>query len=93
MLSKEGVEHVAKLARIELTDAEVKKFQKQLSDILGYIEKLNEADTENIEPTSHVAGLENVTKEDRIENFDNKKGITDIAPDSENNQYRVKKVL
>lgn len=93
MLSKGEVEHVAELARIELTDAEKEKFQKQLSEVLDYIEKLNEANTDNTEPTSHTAGLENITREDEVKEFKNTKEILSQAPDSEDGQFRVKKVL
>lgn len=61
---KIDVSHVAKLANLPLTDREKNKFEKQLSSILEYIEKLNEVDTKGIEPTSQVTGLENVTRED-----------------------------
>lgn len=65
-LTKEQVEHVAKLARLELSAAEVKKFQMQLSGILDYVEQLNEVSTEGIESTAQVTGLINVTREDKI---------------------------
>ncbi len=61
---KIDVAHVAKLANLPLTDEEKKKFEKQLSSILEYIEKLSEVDTKGIEPTSQVTGLENVMRED-----------------------------
>ncbi len=93
MISEEDVKHVSKLARMELTEEEIKQFQKQLSDVLGYVEKLNEVNTDNVEPTCHVAGLENKTREDKIEIFENTKGILDIAPDSEADHFKVKKVL
>jgi len=53
MISKEEVQHIAKLARLGLTEKEIKKFQKELSSILDYIEKLKEVDVSSIEPTSH----------------------------------------
>lgn len=61
---KIDVSRVAKLANLPLTDAEKKKFAVQLSSILEYIETLNKIDTKNIEPTSQITGLENVTRED-----------------------------
>lgn len=61
---KIDVSHVAKLANLPLTKEEEKKFGKQLGEILSYIEKLNEVDTKNVESTSQVTGLENVTRED-----------------------------
>ena len=51
------VEHVAKLARLEFTDAEKEKFTHQLNQILAYMQKLNELDTTNVEPLSHVIEL------------------------------------
>ena len=58
------IEHVAKLARLKLTDAEKKRFSNQMETIIKYIEKLNELDTKNVEPTAHVLGLENVFRND-----------------------------
>lgn len=66
MLSEEEVRHVAKLARIYLTDDEVKRFSKQLSGVLEYVDILGELDTENVECTSQVTGLKNVLSKDEI---------------------------
>ena len=63
-ITKEEVEHVGKLANLSLSNDEVKKFQKQLSAILGYVEILNQVQTAQIEPTSQVTGLENVLRKD-----------------------------
>ena len=64
MISKEQVEHIAKLARIELTEEEKEKFFKELSSILDYVEQLNKVDVAKIKGISQVTGLENVTRED-----------------------------
>ena len=61
---KINVPHVSKLANLPLKPNEEKKFEKQLTEILSYIEKLKEIDTENVETTSQVTGLENVTRVD-----------------------------
>lgn len=61
---KIDVPHIAKLANLPLKPEEEKKFEKQLSEILTYVEKLKEVNTENVEATSQVTGLENVTRED-----------------------------
>lgn len=61
---KINVTHIAKLANLALTKEETKKFEGQLEETLSYIEQLNEIDTNNIEPTSNVTGLENITAED-----------------------------
>ncbi len=58
------VRHIAMLSRLELSDDEVAAFSDQLSDILGYVEKLNELDTEGVEPTAHPLPLRNVLRED-----------------------------
>lgn len=65
-LTKQQVQHVATLARIGLTPAEVEKFQTQLSGILDYVEQLNEVNTDGVEPTAQVTGLTNVTREDEV---------------------------
>ncbi|MFA6917234.1 MAG: Asp-tRNA(Asn)/Glu-tRNA(Gln) amidotransferase subunit GatC [Candidatus Gracilibacteria bacterium] len=66
MLDEKQVRHVAKLARIALTDAEVKKFTKQLSDVLGYMDILNEVDTKKVAETSQVTGLRDVFGIDEV---------------------------
>jgi aspartyl-tRNA(Asn)/glutamyl-tRNA(Gln) amidotransferase subunit C len=64
MIDREQVLHVARLARLRLSDEEVARMQGELSTILDHIEKLNELDLEGVEPTSHVVELENVLRED-----------------------------
>lgn len=59
-LTKADVEHVAKLAKLELTEAEIEKFLPQLSSIINFISELNEVDTDGVEPTSQTTGLKNV---------------------------------
>jgi aspartyl-tRNA(Asn)/glutamyl-tRNA(Gln) amidotransferase subunit C len=66
MLSEEQVRHIAKLARIDLKDEEVKKFSSQLSDVFGYVEILNEIDTDGVPETSQVTGLKNVLEKDEV---------------------------
>lgn len=64
-LRKIDVKHIAKLANLTLTDDEIKKFEKQLSETLEYVEQLKEVDTKNVEPVSQVTGLENISSEDK----------------------------
>ena len=61
---KLDVTHVAKLANLPLSEEEIKVFGKQLDETLSYIDQLAEIDTKNVKPTSHVTGLENVTRKD-----------------------------
>lgn len=68
ILTEEDVKHVAKLANIQLTPKEIKKFQQQLSAVIDYIGKLKEINTDKVEPTSQVTGLKGVTESDRQDN-------------------------
>ena len=67
-LTKKDVLHVARLARLHLTEAEVGKFLKQLSKVVDYIGELNEVETGAVIPTSQTTGSENVLREDRVIN-------------------------
>jgi aspartyl-tRNA(Asn)/glutamyl-tRNA(Gln) amidotransferase subunit C len=64
-LSKKDVEHIAWLAHIELSDKEKTLFTDQFNEILEYFKKIDEADTEGVEPTYHVLDLENVSRTDK----------------------------
>ena len=65
-LSKDDVKHVARLSNLTLTDDQVTTYQEQLSDVVNYIEELQEVDVANTEPTSQTTGLVNVTREDEV---------------------------
>jgi aspartyl-tRNA(Asn)/glutamyl-tRNA(Gln) amidotransferase subunit C len=94
-LTKKEIEHIATLARLELSDEELKKYGSQLSDVLSYIDQLKEVDTEDTEPTAQVTGLENVLREDVVEDWD-KQEIEEAlkqAPEVEDRQVKVRRVL
>ena len=87
------IDHVAKLARLKLTDAEKEKFSNQMGTIIKYIEKLSELNTDNVEPTAHVLGLNNVFREDVAT-----KPLTDQAPINDSpvhrkGHYEVPKII
>jgi len=87
------VEHVAKLARLELTEAEKAVFTGQMDTILSYVDKLNELDTEGIIPTAHAVPMENAFRDDVIApsiGIDNALGN---APDRVESFFRVPKVI
>ena len=65
MITKKDVEHIAALARIKLTAEEKEKMEKELSAILGFVEKLNEVETADIEPMAGGTGLQNIWREDK----------------------------
>ncbi len=65
-LSQDQVRHIAKLARLRLSDADVKKMSTELTSILTYIDTLNEVDTKNVEPTAQVTGRSTVLRDDVV---------------------------
>lgn len=92
-LSKQEVEKIAKLSRLELNEEEKDKFAGQLSAVLDYVGKLNEVNTENVAMTAQVTGLENVYREDNADQFDKQKELIKQAADSEDNLIKTKSVF
>ena len=94
-LSKEQIEHIAKLARLELTEEELDKYGGQLSDILNYIDQLKEVDVAGVLPTAQVTGMENIFREDAAKDWDKKETKEALcqAPELENNQVKVRRVF
>jgi aspartyl-tRNA(Asn)/glutamyl-tRNA(Gln) amidotransferase subunit C len=94
-LTKKQIEHIAKLARLELTEKETQKYGGQLSDVLSYIEQLREVDIDGVEPTAQVTGMENVFREDAAEEWDDAERIEALAqaPELEDGWVKVKRVL
>lgn len=94
MITPEQVKHIAKLARLGLKDGDGEKFAGQLSSIIEYIEKLNEVDVRNVEPTSQVTGLENVMREDVEQRFSNREDLLKCTElPVQNDQIQVKSVI
>ncbi len=94
MITADEVRHIAKLAKIKLTDAEVKKFTGQLGNILDFFAQLQEANTENVEETSQVTGLENVTRPDEIEITENIDDYLDEVPhEVEDHSVKIPKIM
>jgi aspartyl-tRNA(Asn)/glutamyl-tRNA(Gln) amidotransferase subunit C len=93
-LSDEEVRRIAKLARLELTEDEVKKFSHQLSDILGHAKMLDEVDTGGVEPIAQITGLKDVFfKDERKDcNFSDKL-LTQSPQRIEDNMIKVKSVF
>ncbi len=95
-LSVGQVEHIAELARIELTEKEKEKFTKDLSSILDYVEKLNQIDTSEVEPIAQVTGLENVMREDKEIKSPKSKVQSKLlkeAPSKKGDYIKVPKIL
>ncbi|MFD1397278.1 Asp-tRNA(Asn)/Glu-tRNA(Gln) amidotransferase subunit GatC [Kroppenstedtia eburnea] len=92
-ISKEQVEHVAQLARLSLTEEEARLYTGQLNDILQFAEKLNELDTEGVEPTSHVLPMANVLREDEKRPSLDREQALQNAPDQKDGMFRVPDVF
>ncbi len=89
------IKHIAKLARLGLTEKERKKFQKELSAVLDFVEKLNEVKTEKVEPTAQVTGLENVSRPDKGRAKSKREGekLLELSPETKDGYLKVKAVL
>jgi aspartyl-tRNA(Asn)/glutamyl-tRNA(Gln) amidotransferase subunit C len=87
------VEHIAKLARLEFSQEEKEKFMGQLNQILQYVEKLNELDTSNVEPLSHVIELQNVFRPDEVQPSIPAEEALKNAPAKKDTFFKVPKVI
>lgn len=93
ILSREEVEHVALLARLELTEEEKEAYTRQLNAILDFMQQLNELDTSNVEPLAHVLPLVNVMREDEVKPGLSREAALAGAPDQDKGQFRVPKIV
>jgi len=92
-LTREDVLHVAQLARLSLKPEEVDLFTRQLNDILGYMEKLQEADTAGVPPLAHVAPLANVFREDAVKTGLDRELSLQNAPGREEGSFVVPRII
>lgn len=95
MLSQKEVKNIASLARIGVSEADVEKYQKDLSAVLDYFKTLEELDTTGIEPIGHATAQENVLRGDMVEVFgdEGREAILKNAPETKNKYIKVKSVL
>ncbi len=93
MISKQDVEHVALLARLELSEEEKELYTQQLNKILDAAQALQELNTDDVPPTAHVLSIQNVFREDRVgQHIDPEKALAN-APDREENFFKVPKIV
>lgn len=96
-LTREEVLKLAKLSRLQLTEAEIEQYQKELSTILEYVKQLESVDVSNLKPTYQVTGLTtqdpNTTRPDRVADQVNQKDLFKNLPDLENDQIKVKRMI
>ena len=90
---KISVPHIAKLANLPLTNEEENKFERQLEDTARYVEELGEVDTTDVEPTSQVTGLENVTREDTANPSLTQEQALSNAKSTHNGLFKVNAIL
>lgn len=89
MIDREQVLHVAKLARLQLDEADVERMAGELSGILGHVDRIGELDLDGVEPTSHVVELENVLRPDEPRASWPKDVVLEQAPDPVDGAFRV----
>lgn len=93
-LTRDDVLKLALLSRLKLSEEEIEKFRSELSEILGYVEILNNVDVQGLEPTYQLTDLKNVTRPDEIINYEaSPKDLLAQAPASKDGHFRVKRVL
>jgi len=92
-ITREEVLHVARLARLQLTEEEVETYARQLDEILSYVDKLNELDTKDVEPMAHVIPLETPFREDQVlPSLDPEDSLSN-APERSENFFKVPKII
>ena len=92
-IGTEDVEHVAMLARLELDEGEKQAMTSQLRDILHYVEKLNELDTEAVEPTAHILPVRNVARPDEVRPSLGPEAVLQNAPKRTGQLFQVPRVV
>ena len=92
-IDSEIIDQVAILAKLELTETEKQQAMEDMQKMLDYVEKLDELDTEGVEPLSHIFGDQNVFREDVVTNGDNKEAMLANAPKAKEGQYQVPKTI
>jgi aspartyl-tRNA(Asn)/glutamyl-tRNA(Gln) amidotransferase subunit C len=92
-VTKKDVEYIAELARLKFKEEELESFTHQLNEILSYVDKLNELDTENIEPLSHPVENVNVFRKDELKQSISTEDALKNAPDKTDEFFKVPKVI
>ena len=92
-ITKDEVLYVADLARLDLDEVSINKFAGQIGNILDYVAKLNEIDTEGIRPTSHAISVTNVFREDQQRQHLDRERVLVNAPEKEDGNFVVPKII
>ena len=93
MITKAGVDHIALLARLELSEDERELYARQLKEVLENFQILEQVDTEGVQPTAHVLPLYNVYREDRVGQHLSPQEVLSNGPDVDKNCFKVPKIV
>jgi aspartyl-tRNA(Asn)/glutamyl-tRNA(Gln) amidotransferase subunit C len=92
-ITDETIDYVGILAKLDLSEEEKEQAKKDMSDMLAYVGKLNELDTDGVEPMSHTFDVHNVFREDVVTNGDDRENMILNAPESSEGCYKVPKTF
>jgi len=92
-VTKNDVKKIAELARLEFTETELENYTTEMNKMLDYVDKLNELNTENVEPLSHPIENTNVFREDEVKKSTNREEALKNAPDKSSEHFKVPKVI
>ena len=92
-ITREQVEHVAKLSRLNLTEEEINRLTVEMEHIIAFADKLNELDTDGVEPTAHAIPIQNVFREDIVGPSFPREQILANAPAQEDGCFKVPKIV
>jgi aspartyl-tRNA(Asn)/glutamyl-tRNA(Gln) amidotransferase subunit C len=92
-VTKNDVKKIAELARLEFTETELENYTAEMNKMLDYVDKLNEINTENVEPLSHPIENTNVFREDKVKKSTDREDALKNAPDKSSEHFKVPKVI
>jgi len=92
-IDKKNISRVAELAKLDLSEDEVKEMETQLARILDYMDVLNELDLEDVQPTAHILGYTNVTREDRVRESFSVAVVENLAPEWDRDHVVVPRIV
>ena len=92
-IDRAAVDHIARLARLDLSDAERSRMETELAQILGHAERIQSLDLDDIEPTSHSIPLSNVTRPDEVRPSLTQQEALQNAPESEDGRFKVPRII
>lgn len=93
MVEKKDIQYIANLANLKIEESDIDTFTRQIGDILEYVEKLDELDTDGVVPTAYTVPMKNVLREDKVEPSMGREKILSNAPDKKEGQFRVPKIM